>query len=168
MPYLLAFTRLTMTLVFLLSFVGKIRSWSTFKSVIVNFRLLPSVLAPAAATVFISSELAVVILLSLGGNLLIWGFILSALLLLAFTIALASVLIRKIRTSCNCFGPDNKLVSPFDLGRNAGFIICAVIGGSTSNYSQDLAFVGWGLMCAAAATFVLVSLNLRDIVDIFH
>ncbi len=122
-----AFCRCAIGFVFLLSFVSKGRDIVQFQQSIARFRLLSKNLSNIAAILFLGSELAVVLCLLLGGELLLVGFALAFLALLVFTIALFSVLIRKLHISCNCFGASDQPVTVTDVWRNIGLIICGLL-----------------------------------------
>ena len=128
LPYLLTFCRLVIGLVFVISFVGKVRDVGQFAATIGRFDLLPRRWTQTAALLFLGGEAAVVILLIAGGPLLPLAFALATLLLLLFSLALLSVLRRGIETSCNCFGASEKPLTYYDVGRNAGFIACSLLG----------------------------------------
>jgi hypothetical protein len=128
LPYLLIFCRLVIGLVFAISFVGKARDTGQFAKTIGRFELLPRRWHKTAALLFLGGETAVVILLIAGGPLLPLAFALAGLLLLLFTLALLSALRRNIETSCHCFGSSDKPLTYYDVGRNAGFIACSLLG----------------------------------------
>ena len=174
--YGVAFCRLVIGLTFAFSFAGKVRDIQSFVQTIRRFKLLPGWLSRAAALAFLCGELAVVLamiphpppLSHWERGIVTVGFLLAALMLLVFCAALASVLIRKIRTSCNCFGASVKQVSPYDIVRNIGFITCALGGcGMQAGGQYSLAVLGvleWGLAGAAAAVFVAVWVQIGEIV----
>ncbi len=170
--YLLAFCRAVVGLVFALSSVSKVVNLAQFKQTISSFNLLPSWLSSIAAVLFLYGEFAVVLLVILGGPLLTIGFSLAILLLLLFCIALVSVLVRRIRTSCNCFGPSAKLVSRSDVWRNIGFMLCALGGweglGLTKNAQGNLGLFEWILTGLGAGAFVVLWTQLGEIVQLFH
>ena len=179
--YGVVFCRLVIGLVFALSFIGKVRDIPTFEQTIRRFKLLPGWLSRATALVFLGGEAAVVVAMLPHPRLLsqFWerkvitgGFLLAALMLLAFCAALASVLIRKIYTSCNCFGASEKPVSPYDMVRNVGFIVCALGGcGMQAGGPGSLAALGvleWGLAGIAAAVFVALWVPVGEIVALLR
>lgn len=170
--YMIAFCRFAIGFAFAWSFLGKLRDMPSFVTAIERFRLLPKVLHKPAAWGFLAGELAIVLALLAGGPFVAWGFLLAALLLLAFCAALASVLLRKIDTSCNCFGASQKPVSPWDLLRNAGLIACA-LGGCGLQFSRGsvlvaLGWLDWGLAAVAALIFVAVWVQVAEIVALFQ
>src|ERR1700737_4006721 len=126
--YILAFCRVTTGLVFAISSLSKARDIPTFKQAVLGFRLLPQHLSGPLAILFLCGEFTVVLLVTIGGSLLLSGFVLATLLLLIFCGALASVLARRLQTACNCFGSSEKNVSSADIWRNLGFILCASVG----------------------------------------
>lgn len=169
--YLLAFCRVVMGLVFLVSSIGKARDLDLFRQTIRTFHILPPALSGVGAIAFICGEFAVVAVIVIGGPLLMPGFLLAAGLLVLFSIALVSVLLRRIRTSCNCFGTSAKAVSPFDVWRNVGFILCALVGGAltwTKDTQENLSLPGWMLSGLGAVVFVVIWLQLREIAQFFR
>lgn len=170
--YLLAFCRVVVGLVFALSSVSKALNLAQFRQAISSFNLLPSWLSSIAAVLFLCSEFAVVILVILGGPLLAIGFSLAILLLLLFCIALVSVLVRRIRTSCNCFGPGAKQVSRSDVWRNIGFMLCALGGWGGLVWTKDtlgnLGLLEWVLTGLGAGAFVVIWIQLGEIAQLFH
>jgi peroxiredoxin len=128
LPYLLVFSRIALGLLFAYSFVAKARDVAQFAGSIGRFELLPQRWTKPSARLFLGSEAAVVVLLILGGRLLPLAFALAGLLLLLFTLALLSALRRGIKTSCYCFGATDKPLTYYDVGRNAGFIACSLLG----------------------------------------
>src|SRR5579885_845280 len=158
--YLLTFCRVAVGFVFAVSSGGKVLKIQEFQRAILRFRLLPARLTAPAAFWFLCSEIAVVLLMIVGGPLLLPGFALALLLLTLFSGALLSVLARGISTSCNCFGPDQREVSFADLWRNLGFFLCA-LGGCTivvwvQKIREELNVIEWILTTVAAVVFVMV------------
>jgi uncharacterized membrane protein YphA (DoxX/SURF4 family) len=169
--YLLGFCRIVIGLVFTWSFLGKLRNVSAFVQVIDRFKLLPKVLHRIFAVIVLVVELTVAVTMLLGKPLLIGGFLLAMLMLLVFCMALASVLIRKIQTPCNCFGSSAKPVSIYDIIRNMFLFLCALIGFillliSKSSLSE-LSWLDWGLVSVTAIVAVFVSAQSGEIVRLF-
>ncbi|MCZ7666473.1 MAG: hypothetical protein M5U34_04230 [Chloroflexi bacterium] len=104
LPYLLTFCRIVIGLVFAYAFLTKIRDVNAFNQTITRFKLLPAPWSRPMALLFLTGELAVVMLTFVGGQLLPLAFGLAFLQLAIFTMARAPVLARRIQTSCNCFG----------------------------------------------------------------
>lgn len=169
--YLLAFCRLVIGLVFVVSFLTKARHLTVFEQTITRFALLPRRFSRTLARLFLGGELLVVVLIALGGPVLAAGFGLAIILLLLFSGALVSVLRREIRTSCNCFGTSEKPVAASDVGRNAGLLLCAILGcASLAGANSDngrLSLAEWGILGLGATVFVALLLNLSDILQLF-
>jgi hypothetical protein len=175
-----AFCRLVIGLTFAFSFAGKVRDIPSYVHTIRRFNLLPDWLNRAAALAFLCGEAVVVVAMLPHPILLskVWdrkvsmgGFILAALMLLVFCAALASVLIRKIQTSCNCFGASEKAVSSYDIVRNIGFITCALGGcgmqvGGLSVLTA-LSFLEWVLTGIVAVVFVAIWVQVGEIFAFF-
>lgn len=166
-----AFCRIAIGIVFLLSFGSKIRNTAQFQRSIAGFRLLSRKLSDVAAILSLGGELAVVLCLLIGGELLLPGFGLAVLLLLVFSIALISVLVRKLSISCNCFGASEEPVVVADVWRNVGLIACAVAGYSSTAWvqgnEQSLGIGEWLLAGISALVLSLLWLQLRNIVQLF-
>jgi hypothetical protein len=156
-------------LVFAWSFVGKARDVPGFERTIARFDLLPKSLQRLAALAALAGELAVALTMLAGGAALAWGFGLAALLLLAFCVALAAALARKIETACNCFGASERPISPYDLLRNAGFTACALGGcGLAGQAAAPLGWLEWALAGATAGVFVIVWAQVGEIAGLFR
>ena len=154
-------------LVFVISFVGKVRDVGQFAATIGRFDLLSHRWHKTAAWLFLGGEAAVIVLLIIGGRLLPLAFGLATLLLFVFTLALLSALRRGIETSCNCFGASEKPLTYYDVGRNAGFIACSLLGWwltaqvpviTQPSNSAELALLSFG-----AALFVIVWTQLGEL-----
>lgn len=170
--YGLAFLRWVIGLVFAWSCVSKLCNTSTFMETIGRFKLLPARFHRITALAFLVGEVAIVTAMLFGETLLLWGFLLAALMLLTFCIALVSVLMRRIQTPCNCFGSANKPVSPYDIARNVIFILCALGGASivisAPGSLMTLGMPGWWLTGTVAAVFVIVCVQLKEVFWVLH
>jgi hypothetical protein len=168
---LLAFCRIVLGFVFALSLIGKLRNVEAFRQTMLNFRLLPDWLIGVATYLFLGSELLVVLGTILGDRFLFPTFLLAALLLILFSGAMALVLVRQMRLSCNCFGKSDKPVSVEDLWRNGGFLCCALGGCVFLFWSPQehnhLTIVAWFLAGATATVFVALWLFVGDLVALF-
>ncbi|HZU71057.1 MAG TPA: MauE/DoxX family redox-associated membrane protein [Ktedonobacteraceae bacterium] len=169
--YVLAFCRVAIGLVFLFSGMGKLRDLSQFQRTITNFRLLPAQMSYPTSLLFVSAEVAVVLLIALGGKFLLPGFLLALLLLLIFVGAIISVITRQIQTPCNCFGSNEKPVTQADIWRDTAFLLCA-FGGSVLTLGriglEQLELLMWLLIGGMAIIFVLTVGFLDDIVQLFR
>jgi hypothetical protein len=172
LSYLVVFWRIVIGLVFAVSSIGKARNIPHFTEAITSFRIIPKSLSRSAAPVFLSCEFAVIILMVVGGPLLKTGFLLAAMLLLIFCGALLSALARKIDTSCHCFGASEKPVSAADIWRNVGLIFCALGGYEVLAWTKEnqatLGIIAWIFIGLAASVFVLIWIQLGEILQLFH
>lgn len=172
MIYLLAFCRVATGLVFAISSVSKVRTLAQFQQAIFNFHFFSRWLSNLAALLFLGGELAVMLLMILGGPLLLPGFALAIVLLCIFCVALASVLIRKLHTSCNCFGVSEKPVAVADIWRNVGFLLCAGGGCEALIWMRgeqgSLAWMAWLFIVLGAAVFVVIWIQLGEIAHLLR
>ncbi len=119
------------------------------------------------------SEGLLVVFLALGGLWLLIGYGLACSLLLIFSLALLSVVLRKVQTTCHCFGESQQPVSVIDLWRNAGLLLCARVGATTIwlERSEGITASNLWLMLLVgliAIVFALVWTQLSEIVRIFR
>ena len=172
LPYLLAFCRVVIGLVFAASFWGKIADIGAFERTITRFGILPERGSRSAALVLLGGEVVVVALVARGGPFLIHGFALAALLLLAFSGVLVSALARDSRISCNCFGPGMKPISTADLWRNIALGACALGGcvllGLSGGEHGDLSTANWALVGLTSALYVTACMHLGEILQLFR
>jgi hypothetical protein len=85
---------------------------------------------------------------------------------LLFSIALASVLKRGIRTPCGCFGSRQPIVSRIDFARTCNFLLCAFGGswlearvGAVAHYTPwHLGFLG-----LAALIYVMIWTHVYEV-----
>ena len=172
MTYLLVFCRVTIGLVFAISSFSKARDFAQFQRALLSFQLLSKRLSRLAALLFLGGESAVVLLIIIGGPVLLPGFALAILLLLIFCVALTLVLIRRLYISCHCFGSSNKPVTRVDIWRNVGFLLCA--GGGceallwTHGAQESLAWMAWLFIALSAGVFVMIWIQLGEIVQLFR
>lgn len=170
--YVLAFCRIAIGLLFAVSSISKMLNIAQFRQTIWNFHILPGKFSGIAAWLFLCCEVAVVVLVAVGGFFLVPGFFLAFFLLLLFCIALMSVVARKIRTSCNCFGVSAKPVSLFDVWRNLGFLLCALVGVAAQVWTKEnrgsFSPVEWILTGLGAVVFVVIWIQLAEIVQLFR
>lgn len=168
--YVAVFCRCVIGIVFVASLVGKLRDIRTFIETISQFRILPKTLHRTAAYGFLLAELIVAICMIIGGILLLPGFILAIVLLLSFSIALVSVLHRRINTSCNCFGATTNAVSLYDVWRNTAFIISAIAGciALTNTIQTSVAVTESVLLALVAALFVVIWLYFGEVAQLLR
>ena len=170
-PFLLLFLRYVIGFVFIFSLYGKLKNIPSFIQTITNFQFLPQKFSKSLAYLFLTGEISVIITMLIGKNLLIWGFLIASLMFLAFSIALTSVLVRNIRTSCNCFGSDEKDVSVGHVVRSLGFLVCGVMGIVITTYQHSLLQPEFFLIATTGSVsiaFVIVWMNVTDIIKLFQ
>ena len=171
-PYLLTFFRFVIGFVFVTSLIGKAGDIPAFTQAITNFRFFPQSFSKPLAYLFLLGEFGTVVAMLFGRELLFWGFLVAMLMFLSFSIALSSVILRKIETTCNCFGPDQKDVNFGHVLRSLGFMICG-IGGSIISYlhnipSGSIEIINLIFVGAFSAVFVLVWMHIGDILQFFE
>lgn len=163
---LLIFCRLTIGFTFAWAVFGKLRDLSAFREAVVDFRVLPPALSRIAAWVSLLAECAIILMLGMGNTLLFPGFLLSAGLLLLFSVALGLVLRRNMQVSCNCFGVTERRVSPYDVARNLLLIFCSPVGiWASLDAVQPLAASDLILLGLMALCLVILVTNLADVVE---
>jgi len=168
------FCYLVTLLLFAFSAIQKWRDHLAYERSVESFAILPpGWITPMAWLSTLVESLSVVLLL--GG--LFWpvlqpiGLLLVLLLLLLFTGALVSVLVRGLQVSCGCFGTNEHLVSSTSLVRNVGLIVCCA---GSFLYSSAAHSVGQGSLLdvlvttLASATFVLLWTNLDEIATLLR
>lgn len=112
---------------FLLSALPKLRDQASFRAAVRQFRVVPRAWEGPTGWALTAAELAVPLLLVLAPSSPA-GFVLAALLLLAFSIGIARVLRSGVRTTCNCFGRSAAVMSGAHVARNGVLLVVAVTG----------------------------------------
>lgn len=166
--YLLTFCKIVVGTIFTIASFLKLKSFTQYVNTINDFHLLPKSLTQLAAVLILTCEMLTVLLLF---KWLLVAFWLASGLLVIFSIALASVLFRNIQTACNCFGSSQHLISPADLWRNFGFLLCTGVGSWLATKPEatvpiealDLSIVGF-----MALAFVLLWMQLSEIYRLFQ
>ena len=164
--YITTFARILLGLLFAYSFAKKIIDVPSFVESITDFGLLPKKLSLPLAIVVLLVELALTISFIMGNSVLSLAFLLATVLLAVFSFALFIVLQKKKKVTCNCFGSNEKVVTNFDLVRNIGFILSALIGLFTTLFTDttvNLSVLDWGVIGLVASFFLIICLNLGDI-----
>jgi hypothetical protein len=162
----LAVCRVMIGLTFAISAAGKLRDITAFRQTIADLELLPRGWNNTMAISLLAAELAVAVMVAVGGPVLLPGFLLAAGLLVVFSVALVLALRRGVQTACNCFGPAERSLSPYDLVRNLLLIGCSLIGvWGLSAPRHDLAGLDVALMAVMGTCLVVVLINLADVVS---
>ena len=154
LAHLAFFCRLATGLLFGLSAATKARDIPAFYRAVGGFRLLPGVLVRPAAWFFLLGEGLVVAFMVLGR--LRAGFLMALALLAVFSVALASVLLRGLRTPCNCFGAGRRPVSGYDLARNLAFLAVAAAGWLASGVGRGTHDLPQAVLLAVMAAGVVL------------
>lgn len=166
--YVTTFCRLLLLIVFAVSFATKVKNIKLFEYTIHQFRILPSQLSFAAALGLLSTEAIISLLLAVGGELLLPGFSLAGLILFAFSLALGSTLMRKLKVTCNCFGKTHESVNKYNLGRNAALLGIALLGiyagGASTAYPYQLGFIDITLLGLMSLISILLGAYFRDLI----
>jgi hypothetical protein len=163
------FCRVAIAGIFAISLIAKIRNSSSLKETLQNTRLVPVKLLNIIVLSLIVGECVVVTSLLLGHSAIWYGFSLAAVLLLIFTIVLLWIMVKKIKTSCSCFGGKKRQVSWRDVYRNLMLVGMAVSGSILANrpdayleqFNEDMA-----LPFIMALVFILVLLKADVVIDI--
>lgn len=166
--YLLTFWKLTVGLLFLISAISKLKSFSQYVDTVRDFRLLPESFTRLAAVLVLISELLIVLFLF---KWQVIAFCLASILLIIFSAAFASVLFRNVQTTCNCFGTSQHPISQVDLVRNFGFLLCSCGGGWLATKPENtvsLAPLHLGIIGLIAIVFVLIWAQLGEIYRLFQ
>jgi methylamine utilization protein MauE len=166
--------QIVLFLLFLASLAQKLRDHRAFSRSVEGFAIVPSAWATPLAWLFMGGEGLVALLLGagllVGGWPRIAGILLAALLLLLFSGALLSVIARGLPIPCSCFGAhDDHLVSPLDLVRNIGLLVCSALALVPAFISPSLIHspVSVSLLTAlGAATFVSIWTHLDVITTV--
>ncbi|MEV5749297.1 MauE/DoxX family redox-associated membrane protein [Actinoallomurus sp. NPDC052308] len=150
-------------LVFAVSAVSKLRDLDGFARSVPA--LVPAWPGRARLLAVVTTALeALVPLLLVAPPTTSYGFSLAAVLLAAFTTAIAAAIRRGRRATCRCFGPSSAPLGPRHLVRNGVLFSCAALGGLSPGGLPPAA----GVAVAAAAGLVgaVLIVFLDDIVDL--
>ena len=131
---------------FLLAGLAKLRHISLFAEQVADYGILPYRSTRVAAVTVIVLELAVCTM-ALTPVTHTDGLVLGSLVLLLFTAAQVSALVRKLSISCGCFGrsPERDSldrIGPASLARNASLMVAAGVGLSSTPHYAAGALVG--------------------------
>jgi uncharacterized membrane protein len=116
---------------FIWSGTSKFGRIADFWTQVMGYRLTSAIKSRLIASYLPPAEFVLGMLFATGYLTLVSGFILLF-LLLGFSIAISSVLIRKIETDCGCAGAGRQKVRPILLTRNLGIAAIVVLGMFTS------------------------------------
>ncbi len=156
---------------FAISLASKVFSVSRFRrfvATITAFRILDARSSMPTAAALVGVEILIIaLLLRRPGT---WttsiGLVAGIALLLAYSVALLSVLGRRLRIGCNCFGSSTDLVSGYDVARNGLLISCGVGALLVGRHaSGPLLFWPSLLSAAMGLALVVVVINARTLVE---
>lgn len=168
MTVLLLLCRVVLAAVFLVSAVAKLRDGAGSRKAVEEFGV-PAGLVPVVALGLPYAELGCAVLLMTADPGATAGSIASALLLSAFTLAIAANLLRGRTPDCHCFGQlDSGATSWRSVGRNGLLIALALLplldagslafpGSTLASYSSEQLAVGFSL---AALTLTVGALGM--------
>jgi hypothetical protein len=132
-----------------ISILHKLSDYNRYTETIISFSLLPNILVHPSAILVLVAEGLVIVLMLFERSL---AFALSSVLLIIFTIALASLMVRKMSVACHCFSNDQTPVGMRSICRNISFIACSWAGLAAT--SGELMSGSLGMMVAIALTFL--------------
>jgi Methylamine utilisation protein MauE len=172
MAYVLVGARVLIGLVFAVSAFTKVRnrrSFAAFRSSIVDLRLLPKPLVNPVAVAVVGTEMVIPALL-LAPATPAAGFVLTMLLLVAFSVAIARVLAAGTTASCRCFGVSAAPFGRHHLYRNGALTVVAAAGlvAAAGPVSSGAVPAGSAVAAGTAAVGALVVVMLDDIVELFR
>jgi len=158
--------------VFLVSSVGKVagRSFNAFVSSVRDMRLLPAPLVTPVATLVVAAEFAVCALLVLPfRTAAVTAFLVAAVLLVAFAIAITLSVRRGTSTACRCFGVSTVPLGPWHVVRNIALTAVAAVGVvTTAAAAGQVEPAGVTVAVLAGLVSGLVITMLDDIVGLFQ
>lgn len=120
--------RIVLAAVFVVSAVGKVRDREGSRGAVAAFGV-PTPLVGLVATALPVVEVVAAVLLFFGGGLLVSGAALILAMLVAFTIAIVTNLLRGRRPQCHCFGAmsSSEGISWRDVARNVVLAVLAAV-----------------------------------------
>lgn len=167
--------QIVLVLLFSAALTQKLRDRRAFEQSVAGFAIVPTTWVVPLTRLFLGGEALVVVFLLLGllggGWPRITGLLLAAFLLLVFSGALLSVLMRGLAIPCSCFGARQEHpVSPLDLVRNAGLLACTAVALVPAFVTTSLVHSSLSvdiLIALSAATFGVLLTHLDVITSIF-
>lgn len=135
---------------FTISAVSKISSWPAFCVAIRSYQIVPPAHLLLAARLTVAAELAAAVLM-LAPVTRMAGLLLAAGLLVVFSAAVASVVLRSIRTPCGCFDSSTEPAGWRHVVRNAALFLVACAGAVLAMETQQPFRVTDFLVAAAVA-----------------
>ncbi len=167
------FAQVVLAVVFSASFLSKARDPDRFRRTVTAFDLVPDTWTALTARALTAAEGLLVALLVAGAvQVGAWpprwfavaGLLLSIALIGVYTVALATVKLRRARVACNCFGGRNSTVSWYDVVRNALLLALAFLG--VTGVPDALPAADRVLVALVAAPIALILINFADVADV--
>jgi methylamine utilization protein MauE len=156
MPYMEAAGRVLLGIVFMIAFLGKVRSREAFQAFADSLRNLGWLTERARTYVAVAipvSEIAVAIMLSLPATAL-WGLAAGLSLLSALTIGAGAAIAHGRPVECRCFGATARPIGRSGLIRN-GFLIVVALAGLVARMTAQHGPVNWtGMTLAVGVAFL--------------
>jgi hypothetical protein len=171
--------QLVLGVMFLVSASSKLRRPRLFQRIVTNYRLLPREASPFIAGLVIAAEAFLAAAL-LSGELVEPAVALAAVVLTAFSAAIAVNIRRGRAIPCGCFGAAETPISWRSLARNAFILVAlivlaalrpagtgwrAVTSGGPSSVEAFISVLALALGLVLAATWLLSLPELKAIVD---
>ena len=168
------FCQVVLLLAFAYAAAQKLRDHGAYERSMEGFALLPMGWVTPLAWLATGAECLTVVLLLAG---LLWngmrlsGVLLALALLLIFTGALISVMVRGLHVPCGCFGANERPVSVISLVRNGGLIACCILATfPTFTATSSVWYRGQALLLTTlvAAAFVMIWSHLDEMIMILR
>jgi hypothetical protein len=168
MTYLELACRSLIALVFCVSAISKIRTvgtFSDFNAWLAGMPVVPKRGHTAAAVVFVGGELLIVgcLIIPAANGL---GFLLAAVLLVAFSAGIYLAMRQELRQPCLCFGVSTLPLGWPHIARNVG-LFCVALVGFLATGSVGARPAGIAISVSAALVLALLFIFFDDLVDLF-
>lgn len=169
MSYLLIACRTLLLGVFLAALAGKVRRRAAYRGFVASLRalgVLPGRLVAVTAAAVTAAEAAIVVLLAVPGTVPA-GFLLTAVLLTAFTTGIVVAVRRGTTAPCACFGVSVTPLGRVHVVRNLVLLATAGAGLAVAGAGGGVEFAGAALAVAAAVVALVPVLRLDDLAALF-
>jgi hypothetical protein len=169
MSYFLLACRTLLLGVFLAALAGKVRRRAAYRGFVASLRalgVLPRQLVEVIAAAVTTAEAAIVVLLAVPGTVPA-GFLLTAVLLMAFTTGIVPAVRRGTTAPCACFGVSATPLGRVHVVRNLVLLATAGAGLAVAGAGGGTEFAGAALAVAAALVALVPVLRLDDLTALF-
>ncbi|MEU8970167.1 MauE/DoxX family redox-associated membrane protein [Streptomyces monashensis] len=161
-----AFGKMLLSSVFVLSATSKLRDFNGFRTHLASIIPVTSAITYTLTGGAISAEFLITLTLWVDRTVHL-AFLLALLLLTAFSVFIAYLLVSNKRVSCACFGASTRPVSVVHLGRNIALLLIAGICMVASRGSASPAMFDYLLVLAPALVSAAIVARLDDISTFF-